>query len=148
MVIGMSKPWKEDYELEQEEQEVKTLKKYGKKIEWTIIEPTSETDVLYLETKGEGRTKIVVSDNEVIEYLAKQISELEKQVEFLKEQQKQSQLNDLLEQNELSRKDLESIFDIDPNDQVDTKTLDGLLKDYADPKENSAELVRSVRDST
>ncbi len=144
----MSKPWKEDYELEYGEQEVKTLKKYGKKIEWTIIEPTSETDVLYLETKEAGKTKIVVSDNEVIEYLAKQIFELEKKVEFLKEQQKQSQLNDLLEQNELSRKDLESIFDIDPNDQVDTKTLDGLLKDYADPKENSAELVRSVRDST
>lgn len=148
MVTGLSKPWKEDYELEQEGHELKTLKKYGKKIEWAKIEPTTETDVLYLETKGEITTKIVVSDNKVIEYLAKQLSELDKQVKFLKEQQKQSQLNNLLEQNESSRKDLESIFDIDPNDQVDTKTLDGLLKDYGDPKENSAELVRSGRNSS
>ena len=49
-------------------------------------------------------------------------------------------------QNEASRKELESIFDIKLDEDVDTTSLDGLLKDYVDPKQNSQELIRSIRD--
>jgi len=145
MVIGMSKPWKEDYEVEQE---VVTGQKYGKKVGWTTIESTSEPDVVYIEAGQRSTTKIIVSDNEIIEYLSTRVFELEKQVESIQEQQKHIQLSNLREQNEISRRELETIFDIEPNDQVDTKTLDGLLKDYVNPNENSSELVRSVRDNS
>ena len=57
----------------------------------------------------------------------------------------QTRLDELLKQNEFNRKELRSIFDIDPNDKIDTSELDGMLKDYADEKESSMELVRSVR---
>ena len=65
---------------------------------------------------------------------------------ILHEEHKQTKLDNLLAQNETSRKKLESIFDIKPDEDVDTKSLDGLLKDYVDPKQNSQELIRSVRD--
>ena len=57
----------------------------------------------------------------------------------------QTWLDELLKQNEISRKELRSVFDIDPNDKIDTSELDGMLKDCTDEKENSMELVRSAR---
>ena len=57
----------------------------------------------------------------------------------------QTWLDELLKQNEISRKELRFVFDIDPNDKIDTSELDGMLKDCTDEKENSMELVRSAR---
>lgn len=56
-----------------------------------------------------------------------------------------SHIQDLLEQNEVSRKELEEIFKLDPDENVETTSLDGLLSKYVDLNENSAELVESVR---
>ena len=55
---------------------------------------------------------------------------------------------DLLKQNVASRKDLRDAFGIDHNDRIDTRELDGMLKECVDEKENSQELVRAVRDKT
>ena len=57
-------------------------------------------------------------------------------------------IGDLLKQNEASRNELRAAFGIDPNDKIDTRELDGMLKEYVDENENSQELVRSVRDKT
>ena len=57
-------------------------------------------------------------------------------------------IGDLLKQNEISRNDLRTAFGIDPNDKIDTRELDGMLKEYVDEKENSQELVRAVRNKT
>ena len=57
-------------------------------------------------------------------------------------------IEDLLRQNVVSRKELRTAFGIDQNDRIDTRELDGMLKDCVDENENSQELVRSVRDKT
>ncbi len=57
-------------------------------------------------------------------------------------------IGDLLKQNAASRKELRDAFGIDHNDRIDTRELDGMLKEYVDEKENSQELVRAVRDKT
>ena len=69
------------------------------------------------------------------------------QVERLTPSAKSNQtwIDDLLKQNESSRKELQSIFGIDPNHKTDVKELDGMLKEYADGEENSVDMVRSVR---
>ncbi len=77
--------------------------------------------------------------------LREKISELKEKVQDLREGYKRMRLDDMLEQNKVSRKELESIFGNEP-DYADTASLDGLLKNYVDPKQNSQELVRSVRD--
>lgn len=52
-------------------------------------------------------------------------------------------IDDLLEQNETSIKELERLFGPFAGE---AGPIDGLLKDYVDPRQNSQELVRSVRD--
>jgi len=56
------------------------------------------------------------------------------------------QLDDMHGQNSAGREDLEHIFGAEPAD-VDMGSIDGMLKDCVDPKQNSQELVRSVRDN-
>lgn len=73
----------------------------------------------------------------------KRIRELERQVAILKSDQVGD--DDLWKQNEASIRALETIFNIDANDNVDTKKLDGLLSDYVDENQNSMELVRAIR---
>ena len=73
----------------------------------------------------------------------KRIEELEKQVRFLQKPTKTR--SDLLEQNDIGRKELERIFGIDPDDDIDTTKLDGLLKDHVDKDQDSMDLVRSIR---
>lgn len=58
----------------------------------------------------------------------------------------QAHTDSLRQQNEISRKELVSIFGIDPDEAVDTKELDGLLSDYVDPEQDSRDLIRSIRD--
>ena len=70
---------------------------------------------------------------------------MNKQVQMT-EEQKHTQFKHLLAQSKIHLKEIESIFGIDPNVRVDTTTLDGLLKDYVDENQDSAELVRSIRD--
>lgn len=57
----------------------------------------------------------------------------------------QAHIDRLRQQNEISRKELISIFGIDPDEEIDTKELDGLLSDYVDPEQDSRDLVRSIR---
>ena len=77
--------------------------------------------------------------------LREKVSELNEEIRDLREGYKRMQFDDMLEQNEAGRKELESIFGNEP-DHADTASLDGLLRNYVDPKQNSQELVRSVRD--
>ena len=57
-------------------------------------------------------------------------------------------IEDRLKHIDISIKDLRISLDMDPNDKIDTRELDGMLKEYVDEKENSQELVRAVRDKT
>ena len=41
-------------------------------------------------------------------------------------------IGDLLKQNAASRKELRDAFGIDHNDKIDTRELDGMLKEYVD----------------
>ena len=54
-------------------------------------------------------------------------------------------IDDILKQNEISRKDLRTAFGIDQNDRIDTRELDGMLNGCVDENENSQELVLAVR---
>lgn len=54
-------------------------------------------------------------------------------------------IQNLLNQNESNRQILEATYELKSSDEIDTKTLDGLLSDYVDSNENSQELVESVR---
>ena len=74
------------------------------------------------------------------------ITVLEKWLASLREPDT-TQVDDLWQQSEIARKELMSVFDIDPDDKVDTKKLDGLLEDFADEKENSLDLIRTIRGS-
>jgi len=56
------------------------------------------------------------------------------------------QLDDMHEQNDAGREDLEYIFGAELGGG-DKDSIDGMLKDYVDPKQNSQEIVRSVRDN-
>jgi len=56
------------------------------------------------------------------------------------------QLDDMFEQSDASRKELERLFAAELAD-ASTDSIDGLLKDYVDPEQDSQELVRSVRDN-
>ena len=79
---------------------------------------------------------------EQITLFERRISELERQVAILmKPEQPQ---DDLWKQSEANIRALESIFNIDADDTVDTRELDGLLSDCVDEDENSMELVRSI----
>lgn len=51
----------------------------------------------------------------------------------------------LRQQNKAARKDLRTIFGIEPDDTIDTKELDGLLSDFVDPEEDSRDLIQSAR---
>ena len=62
--------------------------------------------------------------------------------ELLNQEHKQKMQN-LLVQNEIGRKKLQSIFGF--NDESKPVELEGLLSDYVDENEDSLELVRSVR---
>ena len=57
----------------------------------------------------------------------------------------QAHIDSLRQQNEISREELISIFGIDTDEEIDTKELDGLLSDYVDLKQDSRDLVRSIR---
>jgi len=56
------------------------------------------------------------------------------------------QLDDMFEQSDASREELEHLFAAELAD-ASTDSIDGLLKDYVDPEQDSQELVRSVRDN-
>ncbi len=84
---------------------------------------------------------------DMIEELTREVSALKTQVKFLQEHIRKEHLDNLLAQNDLSRKKIESIFNIKSDDAIDTLSLDGLLSDYIDERQNSSELVRSVRDN-
>jgi len=71
---------------------------------------------------------------------------LQEEISELQERYRQMQLDDMREQNNAGREDLEYIFGAEPGDG-NTDSIDGMLKDYVDPKQNSQELVRSVRDT-
>ena len=79
----------------------------------------------------------------LVAHYEKRIRELERQVAILKSDQVGD--DDLWKQNEASIRALETIFNIDANDNVDTKKLDGLLSDCVDENQNSMELVRAIR---
>ncbi len=98
-------------------------------------------------------TGIRVTEQEHVRRLAGKIAKLEELIIFLMdsqeqlvEDQEQRRFEHLREQSKIHIKEIESIFGIDPNAHVDTTTLDGLLKDYVDENQDSAELVRSIRD--
>ena len=88
-----------------------------------------------------------------IDYLVDRIrtmSELqarqEEEIRGLREGYKRAHLEDLFEQSSVNRKGLESICGTDLNDMGEV-SLDGLLKEYVDPEQNSQELVRFIRDN-
>ena len=88
-----------------------------------------------------------------IDYLVDRIrsmSELqarqEEEIRELQEGYKRAHLEDLFEQSSANIEGLESIFGTDLNDMGEV-SLDGLLKDYVDPEQNSQELVRFIRDN-
>lgn len=72
------------------------------------------------------------------------IAVLEKQVAVFQKRDR-ARHDDLWQQNEASIKELESIFGIEPDDNIDTKKLDGLLSDCVDDGQDSLDLVRSIR---
>ena len=88
---------------------------------------------------------------EIVRWLTKmqsvyedRIVTLERRLAKLQEPDKPP-LNDRWQQSDTEVKVLESIFDIDPDDEVGTRELDGLLSDCVDKNQNSLDLVRSVR---
>ena len=140
----ISKNGDDDYERKHQEQLQKS-QKYGKEWEKSFQNP-SET--AYPGTDEQPLTKIVVTDgSDAINYIFQRIAELEAKVKTLQEEHKQRKFDNLFKQNDVSRKELESIFGIEPNGDVDTASLDGLLEDFVDPEQNSQEMVRSVRDN-
>ena len=74
------------------------------------------------------------------------IGKMWEEINELQEANRRAHLDDLFKQNDAGREELKSIFDIDPND-ADAASLDGLLQDYVDPKQNSQELIRFIRDN-
>ena len=82
--------------------------------------------------------------NEIeLKTMKERIIVLEKQIQTM--QQLNQHHLDNLQQNENNRMMLESIFDIDPNVEVDARKLDGLISDCVDEEENSRDVVRRIR---
>ena len=135
LVTIIHEKWQEDYVLKRQDQLQTKSQKYEHALDRLRVSKR------YMETIYLGTDVF-----DTIDYLLKKIADLEASVLILHEEHKQTKLDNLLAQNEASRKELESIFDIKPNEYVDTTSLDGLLKDYVNPKQNSQELIRSIRD--
>lgn len=121
----MDTPFKEDYEIERG----LDSKYYG---------------TAYLTWQGQEKEAIdsESSIQQAVYVLVKRITQLEREVNLLKEQ---NMMQNLLQQNDIGRLELEQIFGF--NEQVGSLSLEGLLSNYVDPNENSFELVRSARDS-
>ena len=141
-----SNKWKDD-ELEHQGRLELESQKYGK-VSYRRRFSQNPDEIAYLGTDERSIMKIVVIDNsEMVGRISKKVTELEAKIRILQEEYERARLNKLLEQNDVSRKELESIFNIGPNDDIDTLSLDGLLQDCVDPEQNSQELIRSVRDN-
>jgi len=76
--------------------------------------------------------------------LTAKVRRLEGKVSKLEQGQEERKIQDLLDQNEISVTELESIFPLD--EFQEPETLEGLLSEFVDENENSLEMVRSVRD--
>ncbi len=154
----VSKNWdKKEQEIEQEQHELHSILKRDQKnmLDTTGYENFSSYDVerssilrkQYTDETEQARLVAYVQFLlEREESQAEEISKMQKEISELQKSHRRMHLDDLLEQNEISRKALESILG-NESDDVDTTSLDGLLKDYVDPEQNSQELVRSVRDN-
>jgi len=137
----MDNPWKSDKEMEEEDNySVKQIPR-AKKV-WHFISKFSEL------RRVENTSQVILTDDEVVKCLLDEISELKEEIRGLKKREGEYHIQSLVEQNERSRKELEEIFGLDPDKDVDTKTLDGMLSEYIEPDENADEMVRSVRDNS
>ncbi|MGH2574310.1 MAG: hypothetical protein ACRDFC_01270 [Ignavibacteria bacterium] len=128
--------FKSDKEIEEELQVVQVSR--TQKTWRFVIDETPETN-----SPG-----IIIDDNEIIGTLMNKIRQLEEEINLLKKREETYRIQSLIEQNEASRKEIEEIFELDPDKTVDTKTLDGMLSEYITPTENADEMVSSVRDNS
>lgn len=141
----MTNPYKEDYELEQEQEEALSGKKYGKANQWISFD-ASENSSFYPASEQIPLTRIEIQESDyLIKQLIQRISQLEEKIYNLQKQQIESEKNHLLLENEVSRNELEEIFDIDLIESSKV-SIDGSLSEFVVENENSQELVRSVRD--
>ena len=97
--------------------------------------------------------KISPDNSPILNILIENIFRLLESNQKLKENQQnlEKQINDLFiqnmtRQNDQSIKELEEIFDIDPDSVYDINKLEGILSDYSD-SQTSTEWVRSVRNN-
>ena len=118
----MAKPFAEDKNIE----EIVSGQKYGKR---QSFESTVELD--------NDAVDLVTN-------LIEKVHQLENKVSKLEKEQEEYKLHNLLDQNEISRMELGDIFEL--NDEIEPTTLEGLLSEFVDEKENSLEMIRSVRD--
>lgn len=77
--------------------------------------------------------------------LERRVAESDTEIRLLKEKCDHLYLKDLRMQGDRSRKKLAEICGLGPTDGVNTRSLDGMLKDLADPDISSLDLVRDVR---
>ena len=132
MAIGLPKRIRDDYEIEE-------ILKTSQRSE----NSQSGSD----EEKLNAIVKQLSENSTILDYLVPKFIKLEEEVHLLRTNQEKLHILNLLEQNKESKKELEEIFQINSNDVVDTKTLEGLLSKYSDG-EDSTEWVRSVRDTS
>ncbi len=143
MVIT-DKPFPEDRDIE----ENISGQKYGKKTSSVISSP-KQNDILYLETEEGKFTQINIGDyfaNDLIQELTLKMNRLEEKILKLEEKPEEYKIQNLLDQNEISRMELENIFEVDNSEE--SISLEGLLSEFVDKNENSLEMVRSVRDNS
>jgi len=141
MVI-MDKPFPEDNDIEKEI----SGQKYGKK-QYSPRLAKPDEDV-YLKYDQDEAIRVSVSYNAIIDLvsdLAETVRRLEDKVSKVEQKQEEYKIRNLLDQNEASVMELESIFSLDEFEEPET--LEGLLSEFVDKNENSLEMVRSVRDN-
>ena len=92
---------------------------------------------------GAGQPKLLDEYVEKLALYKKRIRELERRIPSSKPKPLDDE--ELWRQSEAYRHKLESIFNIDPDDDIDIDELDGLLSDFVDENQNSMELVRAIR---
>ena len=114
-----------------------------------VYKKASKVDLLgeqpqHQETKIENMERRIMYLEEQLMISNHHIIKLTKHVQKLLKPD-QMHFESLRQQNEAARKDLRSIFGIEPDDTIDTKELDGLLSDFVDPEEDSRDLIRSIR---
>ena len=132
MRLLSKKPYKEDYEIEEE-------------LSPSKLSDPQKTIVFRMKA---GEIVEIDKENALINFLIDKIHELEDTIAFLKKKEEENRIQSLIDQNEQSRKELEEIFDLDPNEKIDPTKLEGILDPFIKPNQNSAEWVRSVRDSS